>query len=246
LYLLSECAILRLMQRTKLDKRFFETTRGRIVTLLRGTTKTVNDLARQLELSDNAVRAHLLSLERDGLIKQSGIQRGTRKPHLAYSLTEEAEHLFPKAYDTLLNQLIAVLKGRLTASALEEVLREVGRSLARSEAPNQNKDEMDSRIGGALAALEALGGSARVEKENNKLVICSESCPLATAVAEHPEVCRLAETLLSEIIGVEVREHCDREGTPRCRFEVIGSDEERHQLNSKRPERDRKHDDHLR
>src|SRR5215213_3915952 len=102
------------MRRTKLDNRFFDSTRGRIVTLLRGTTKTVNELAEQLELSDNAVRAHLLSLERDGLIKQSGLQRGTRKPHLAYSLTEEAEHLFPKAYDALLNQLIAVLKGRLT------------------------------------------------------------------------------------------------------------------------------------
>ena len=67
------------------------------------------------------MRAHLLSLERDGLSKQSGLQRVTRKPHLAYSLTEEAEHLFPKAYDALLNQLIAVLKARLPPMALEEV-----------------------------------------------------------------------------------------------------------------------------
>src|SRR5687767_2234525 len=216
------------MQRTKFDKRFFESTRGRLVTLLRGTTKTVNELAEELELTDNAVRAHLLSLERDGLIKQSGIQRGTRKPHFAYQLTEEAEQLFPKAYDALLNQLIAVLKGRLTPLALEEVLREVGRSLARAGAASQNGD-MDSRISGALAALEAIGGSARVEKENEKLVIRSESCPLATAVAEHPEVCRLAETLLSEIIGFEVREQCDREGPPRCRFEVIRSDKDRNE-----------------
>jgi predicted ArsR family transcriptional regulator len=214
------------MKRTKFDRRFFDSTRGRLVTLLRGTTKTVNELAEELELTDNAVRAHLLSLERDGLIKQSGIQRGTRKPHFAYQLTEEAEQLFPKAYDALLNQLIAVLKGRLTPLALEEVLREVGRSLARGGAASQNGD-MDSRISGALAALEAIGGSARVEKENEKLVICSESCPLATAVAEHPEVCRLAETLLSEIIGFEVREQCDRNGPPRCRFEVIGSEDEK-------------------
>ena len=223
------CHTMAEMKRTKFDRRFFDSTRGRLVTLLRGTTKTVNDLAQELELSDNAVRAHLLSLERDGLIKQSGIQRGTRKPHLAYSLTEEAEHLFPKAYDTLLNQLIAVLKGRLTPFALEEVLREVGRSLARTQAAGQNNGDIDSRIGAALAALEVIGGSARVENENERLLICSESCPLATAVAEHPEVCRLAETLLSEIIGFEVREQCDREGPPRCRFEVIRSDEDQHQ-----------------
>jgi len=209
------------MKRTRLDKRFFGSTRGRIVTLLRGTRKTVNELAEELDLTDNAVRAHLLSLERDGLIKQNGIQRGTRKPHFAYELTEEAEHLFPKAYDVLLNQLIAVLKERLTPSALEEVLREVGRSLAGAQAASQ-KNDLESRIGRGLTALEAIGGAARIEREKDKLFICSESCPLAAAVAEHPEVCRLAETLLSEIIGLEVQERCDREGSPRCRFEVIG------------------------
>jgi predicted ArsR family transcriptional regulator len=209
------------VKRTKFDKRFFDSTRGRLVTLLRGTTKTVNELAEELELTDNAVRAHLLSLECDGLIKQSGIQRGTRKPHFAYQLTQEAEQLFPKAYDALLNQLIAVLKGRLTPPALEEILREVGRSLAGAQPANRNNDDMESRIDRGLAALEAIGGAARVEKENEKFVICSESCPLATAVADHPEVCTLAETLLSEVIGSQVREHCDRNGTPRCRFEII-------------------------
>lgn len=211
------------MKRTNLDKRFFSSTRGRLVTLLRGTRKTVNELAQDLDLTDNAVRAHLLSLERDGLIKQSGIQRGTRKPHFAYELTEEAEHLFPKAYDALFNQLISVLKGRLTPVALEEVLRDVGRSLARAHAAPQENGDMKSRIDKALAALEAIGGAARVEEENEKLVIRSDSCPLSTAVAAHPEVCRLAETLLAEIIGVEVQEQCDRAGSPHCRFEVIGS-----------------------
>jgi predicted ArsR family transcriptional regulator len=210
------------MKGTKLDKRFFSSTRGRMVTLLRGATKTVNELAEELELTDNAVRAHLLSLERDGLVKQSGIQRGTRKPHFAYQLTEEAEHLFPKAYDVLLNQLIAVLKERLKPSALESILREVGRSIAGPQAARKRGD-IKSRLGKALTTLESIGGAARIEKEQSRVLICSASCPLAAAVAEHPEVCRLAETLLSEIIGMEVREQCDREGAPRCRFEVTGS-----------------------
>ena len=179
---------------------------------------TVNDLAGKLELTDNAVRANLLSLERDGLIRQSGFLRGTRKPHFAYELTSEAENLFPKAYDTLLNQLIAVLKGRLTPKALKEVLREVGRSLAGTQPSGGN---LQSRVGRGVMALEAIGGSACVEKKDGKLFIRSGSCPVATAVAEHPEVCQLAESLLCRIIGTRVRERCDREGAPRCSFEVI-------------------------
>lgn len=206
------------MKRTKLNKRFFDSTRGRIVTLLRGSTKTVNELAEEVELTDNAVRAHLLSLERDGLIRQRGVQRGTRKPHFAYELTDEAEKLFPNAYDALLNQLIAVLKGRLTPKALKEILREVGRSLAGNQASG---GDLESRVGKGLMALEAIGGSARVEKKEGKLFIRSESCPLAIAVTEHPEVCQLAESLLSEVIGARVREQCDREGSPQCAFEIL-------------------------
>lgn len=205
---------------TNLDKRFFESSRGRIVNLLRGTTKTVNELADELDLTDNAVRAHLLSLERDGLIRQRGVQRGTRKPHFSYELTPEAESLFPKAYDALLNELIGVLKGRLTPEALDEVLREVGRSLAANADSDRKRDRLETRISKAVSALEAIGGAARLDNEAHKLVIRGDSCPLATAVSAHPEVCRLTEALLAEIIGKKVRERCDREGSPRCAFEI--------------------------
>jgi len=207
------------MQETKLGERFFESTRGRIVKLLRGTTATVNELMESLGLTDNAVRAHLLALERDGLVKQSGVQRGFRKPHFAYELTPEAEHLFPKAYDTLLNQFIAVLKDRLTPEVLENVLREVGRSLATEKSVKQ-RGGVEVRAQNALKVLEALGGAARIEKKDGKVVISSESCPLAASVSEHPEVCRLAESLVAEIVGAPVQEHCDRSGSPRCRFEI--------------------------
>ena len=208
------------MKTTKLDERFFDSTRGRIVTLLRGGTSTVNELAEKLALTDNGVRAHLLSLERDGLVRQSGIQRGSRKPHFAYELTSEAENLFPKAYDALLNQLITALKGRLPPAVLEEVLREVGRSMAAHQSSDKSPGDFESRVQNALEVLKALGGSARVEREEDKLIIRSGACPLSAAVVEHPEGCELAEALVAEIVGVPVRERCDRGESPKCCFEL--------------------------
>ena len=208
------------MKRTKLDKRFFGSTRGQIVSLLRGSKRTVNQLADELQLTDNAVRAHLLSLERDGLIRQSGVERGTRKPHFAYELTEEAEGLFPKAYDALLNQLITVLKGRISTKALKDVLREVGRTLAGDLAVTQKGEKLEHRLEKGLKAIESIGGSARLEKVEGHLLIRGGSCPLATAVSEHPEVCQLAESLLSEVLKTTVTEQCDRQGTPKCLFEI--------------------------
>jgi predicted ArsR family transcriptional regulator len=211
------------MKASRLDERFFESTRGRIVRLLRGTTSTVNELTEALGLTDNAVRAQLLSLERDGLVRQSGTQRGSRKPHFAYELTPEAERLFPKAYDVLLNRLIAVLKGRLAPEEVATILRDVGRSLADDQALEQPAGDLESRLERALGTLEAIGGSARIVREEGKLFIRSRSCPLAAAVAEHPEVCRLAETLLAEIVGAPVLERCERGPAARCRFEIAGT-----------------------
>jgi predicted ArsR family transcriptional regulator len=207
------------MKHTKLDRRFLESTRGQVITLLRGEPRTVEELAGLLELTDNAVRAHLATLERDGLVRQSGVRRGPRKPHFTYSLTPEAERLFPKAYDTLLNQLIAVLKGRLTEEELEGLLREVGQNLAAGASAEGG--DLESRVQTALVALESVGGAARAEREGENFVISSGGCcPFADAVSAHPEICRLAESLIAGIVGVPVAERCDREGAPRCRFEV--------------------------
>jgi predicted ArsR family transcriptional regulator len=189
--------------------------------LLRGSAGTVNELAEKLGLTDNAVRAHLLTLERDGLVRQSGIQRGHRKPHFAYELMPEAELLFPKSYDTLLNQLVTVLKGRLSSKALKDVLREVGRSMAERESQSK-RGGLESRTQNALQVLETLGGAATIATDDGKLIIRSEACPLAAAVSEHPEICQLAESLVAEVVGAEVKERCERSGIqPRCRFEII-------------------------
>ena len=62
-------------------ERLLESTRGQILALLRVESCTVNELAAALKLTDNAVRAHLISLERDGLIQREGSRPGLRKPH---------------------------------------------------------------------------------------------------------------------------------------------------------------------
>ena len=207
------------MKLQKLNRRFFDSTRGRIVTLLRRSDCTVNELAEELELTDNAVRAHLSTLERDGLVRQSGLRRGSRKPHFAYQLTEEADHLFPKAYDALLNQFIAVLKSKLSPRAFKDALRAVGSSLAKQNQVD-TADTLKRRVQNAVDTLESLGGNPTVEKEGGKLVIRSTSCPLASVVSEHPETCQMVETLVSDLTHAKAKEECDRSGSPRCAFTI--------------------------
>ncbi len=213
------------MKITKLGQNFFQSTRGQIVGLLRRGIGTVEELAAELAVTDNAVRAHLATLERDGLVERRGMRRGARKPHFAYALTSEAEQLFPKAYSTLFNQLLTVLKQRLPPPELEIVLREVARALAVGNTPDEN-ETVENRAQRAIAALESLGGASSLENADGKLSVNSvTSCPFDVSVSAHPEVCRLAEAFLSEVTGLKVREHCQKGLLPKCSFEIAGERE---------------------
>jgi predicted ArsR family transcriptional regulator len=211
---------------TNWDARFFESTRGQIVTLLRRSNRTVEDLARALDLTDNGVRAHLAVLERDGIVRQRGSVRrssGGGKPAYVYELTQEGEELFPKAYEPTLGRLLDVLSERLGPEESEALLRSVGRRLA--EDHSTRADGAHARLETAVEVLNELGGLAELEERDGAVIIRGYGCPLAAVTPEHPEVCRLAEALVAEVAGVPVHERCDRGERPRCCFEVAPADD---------------------
>ena len=183
----------------------------------------MNDLAESLDLTDNAVRLHLTSLERDGLVKQAGTRPGVRKPHNAYALTPEAELLFPKAYAPVLKQLLDLLCERMTPRAMNELLGEVGRRLAVQQQSCKPDADLRERAGRGVHLLSALGGLAEIEEnpESGELTIQGYSCPLSDVAGGHPEVCHMAEALLSDVIGEAVHEKCNRTGAPRCAFAIV-------------------------
>jgi predicted ArsR family transcriptional regulator len=208
---------------TRWDQRFFGSTRGRIVTLLRRSGRTVEGLAQVLGLTDNGVRAHLATLERDGIVQQRGtVSRGGGKPAYIYELTPEAEEdLFPKAYRPVLRQILGVMSEQLGFEETEALLRAVGRRMANGR--TVPADGLRARLEVAVVVLGELGGLAEFEEHDGAFVVRSYSCPLTAVVPEHPELCRLVETLLTEVVRAPVRERCDRGESPRCCFEVTRS-----------------------
>jgi DeoR family transcriptional regulator, suf operon transcriptional repressor len=201
-------------------RRFQASTRGKILTLLRVESLTVNELAEALELTDNAVRSHLTGLERDGLIQQQGMRRGFRKPHILYSLTAEAGYLFPTAYGSLLHHVLVVFGGRLSPRELRTILREVGRAVAKEYLDHAKDKTGNQRIEFALGVLKTLGGDVTVRESEGKRFIFENGCALAAVTVDHPEACLIVEALLTEIIGSPVKERCHHGEATRCCFEI--------------------------
>lgn len=198
------------------SERFAESSQGRIVQQLRGGDRTVEDLATNLELTGNAIRGHLLALERDGIVEQRGRRPGLRRPAIEYGLTSASEQHLSRAYVPVLQALVATLAERSTPAQLKTVLEEVGRRLALA-APRPAGD-LGARAEAAAQILRDLGANISIERRAHSATVRGSACPLADVVAQHPAVCRSVQTLLEEVSGAAVEEVCDHGPRPACGF----------------------------
>ena len=122
---------------------------------------------------------------------------------------------------SVLCELLATLKERLPPETLEEALCQVGTRLAAGRPTSAGREAgLERRVQEAAAILGDLGGLPQMERSNGGFVIRSASCPLAAVSAAHPEVCRLGQALVAQVVGVPVRERCVRGPSPQCCFEI--------------------------
>src|SRR5699024_10526984 len=78
------------------------TTKEKLIDLLKIKTEmTVSQMAQALEITEMAVRKHLNILERDSFIHITEVKQPLGRPVQVFSLTPQADELFPKSYDNL-------------------------------------------------------------------------------------------------------------------------------------------------
>src|SRR5688500_866386 len=164
-------------------------TRRRILVLLCERPQTVAELASQLDLTNNAVRAHLDKMKREGLVRRGASRRGVQRPHTEYELTDQGHAQFPKAYEPLLAALVDLLNERLPGELYRELLVQTGSralterfGLPSGKTPRQKIQQIVGKLNGGGIGIE-------VTTESGKSVIRSCSCPVSAVNAAHPELC---------------------------------------------------------
>ncbi len=138
---------------------------------------TVEDIARNLDMTVSGARQHLSALVADGLAEATEVPRpvGQRgRPRLEYMVTDRADSLFPKAYGELTNELLGYV----------------------SESDSDLVDQLfarrrDERVRNARARLEPLrslkakvGELTRILDEDGYLATC-EAMPGGWRIVEH-------------------------------------------------------------
>lgn len=205
-------------------------TRQRIlVELKRSGGLTCQELAGILGITSMGVRRHLITLERDGLVRYRVKQRGPGRPSYVYHLTELAEEMFPRNYGQLTNELLSyieLLDGEAKIQSLfdQRAQRRIGHAQARLKGLSFPHKVMElARI------LEDDGYLAEVIQVDPRTFILREhNCAIHQVAARFQQACASELSFLRAVLPeAEVeREHHMVSGERFCGYRITLRQEE--------------------
>jgi predicted ArsR family transcriptional regulator len=179
---------------------------------------TVEELAKDLHLTSNAIRNQLAKLVSSNLAVRSGSRPGASKPSYVYSITLEGQVRFSSLYLPVLTEFLRVAEGQCSGKQLTSFMADTGKSLSKRY-PKPGGD-LKRRVSAAAQLLKGFGGIVDVQRQNGSFVLRSSGCPLAALTSENSAACRVIEGLLADHLGASVRTCCDLQPKPQCCFEV--------------------------
>jgi predicted ArsR family transcriptional regulator len=190
--------------------------------LERKTGRTVEELARGLRVSRNAVRQHLTSLVAEGLVAKGPMQATGGRPEQLYMLSTAGHESFPRKYswfsELLLESLMAEKGEAALIARFEKLGGQVGSQLQHAHLPPANVSERVKRL---AKVMHELGYEATATESTGRQLPMVEAtnCVFHHLAARFPEICHFDLALLSTFVGRPVtHDECIARGGHVCRF----------------------------
>ncbi len=199
-------------------------TRREIINILRTVGPlTVGELGERLGITHVAVRRHLTSLERDGLVTSVQERLPMGRPTRVYSLTEAADSLFPKKYGAFTLELLDFMSQQ-GEELVEAFFANRGTSMVDKYGPEVKAGQsLEERVARLTEVQQANGYLAEWEQgEDNLLVLKEFNCPVHQVSKKYPHACHHELEFFKTVLGTDQveRVECIAKGGQCCRYAI--------------------------
>jgi DeoR family transcriptional regulator, suf operon transcriptional repressor len=186
---------------------------------------SIDAMAAQLDISRNAVKQHLVELEKLNWVQTAELSSTGGRPARIYALTDQGLHCFPKQYAWFGNLLLDQLCEDMDTPQLEQQLWRLGEKLAQSLAPQlAGKTELQKQEA-VIGIMQALGYEAQLLHDGPQTQIKAINCVFHDLAQKHPAICEFDRALLSTALASEVEQTaCMAKADCECRFRLRKSD----------------------
>ena len=190
--------------------------------LERKAGRTIEELARGLHVSRNAVRQHLTTLVAERLVTKGSMQATGGRPKQLYVLSTEGHEGFPRKYSWFSELLLDSLKSEKGEAALIARLQKLGTKVGTHlQHAHHLPGSASERITRLATAMHELGYEASSTAATGRQLpmIEASNCVFHHLASRFPEVCHFDLALLSTFVGRPVEhDECIVRGGHVCRF----------------------------
>ena len=150
---------------------------------------TIRELAEQFELTPNALRRHLDSLEVEELVRHRREVRGVGAPTFAYSLAPAGEALFPQGHAAVLAAVLESVREVSGPDGVIALARRQWAKLVEQAAPRLAELPLPERAQ-LLAELRSSQGYMAVATcTEDRIVLREHHCAIRDVADRFPEIC---------------------------------------------------------
>lgn len=183
---------------------------------------SVQDLCDVLGITAMAVRRHLTRLQKEGLVECKLIRQSRGRPSYRYFLSDKAESLFPKGYQTLAEDLLDAVYEQSGHGGVMALLTARNQKRIERLLPRVEGLSLAERVEEVSKIFSEEGYMTEWEKlDDGNFFIFQRNCALHDVAAKYRQVCGLEPHLMESLLGVKVaREKYMMNDDPVCGYLV--------------------------
>ncbi|MCT2197538.1 transcriptional regulator [Paenibacillus sp. p3-SID1389] len=198
-------------------------TRERILHLMKTAGPlSAKDLTTELQITEMAVRRHLGTMERDGLIESKMIRQTAGRPTAVYGLTELAEGLFPKRYHSLTLDLLDELAEESGEDMVDRLFDRRKEKLSRKYMSEMQGKSLTEKVR-TLSEIQNDNGymTELQETDHGEYVLMEHNCPISQIANRYNHACDCELKLFESLLDADVeRTECLAQQGRKCVYVI--------------------------
>jgi predicted ArsR family transcriptional regulator len=202
-----------------MDMQADGSTRNVILTLLKTKgASSVAELAQELGITEMAVRRHVNTLERDGLLQSKLVRQTLGRPMNVYSLTEQADEHFPRKYQHLMLDFLE----EMDDTQIEALFEKRKNKLYNRYSDKMQGKSLPERVR-ELAGIQNANGYMVEWRELNDggYELSEHNCPISQVAEPYQQACACELSLFRRLLQANVeRTECLAKGGGKCVYRI--------------------------
>jgi predicted ArsR family transcriptional regulator len=185
----------------------------------------VGELCKILGITSMAVRRHIASLQKDGLIESRIVRQSRGRPTYRYKLTDKAESLFPSGFHNLATDLLDLVYEQTGHKGVMALLTRRNDRLAEKLRVRVENKEPRQRVEEVAKIFTEFGYMTEWEPlPDGNFIIYQRHCAVHDLANQYRQLCVLEPKLMENLLGMKVtREQYILKNDPVCGY-IVHSD----------------------